>query len=231
MEEAIPNYYPVKRRFSVKELSRGVLIVFEGIDGSGKTTQIIKVAQSLRKHNYQVSVTHEPNHNSKWGQLIQNKVKKHREEVTPESELDWYLNDRKWDLENNILPALNKNHVVLVDRYYLSNAAYQGALKTFTIDYVLQKNSFARKPDLWIILDVPVKLGQKRLRLRDKKDIEDQLEKADYQEDVKRNYQQLATMEIGGKIEWVDASGEENKLTKTLTTIILNFLQDFIKLE
>jgi dTMP kinase len=90
----------------VKELSRGVLIVFEGIDGSGKTTQIFKVARLLKKHNYQVTVTHEPNHNSKWGQLIQNKVKKHREEVTPETELEWYLKDRKWDLENNILPAL-----------------------------------------------------------------------------------------------------------------------------
>ena len=227
----MPNNNPVVRRFSVKELSRGILIVFEGIDGSGKTTQIIKVAESLREHNYQVSVTHEPNHNSKWGQLIQNKVKKHREEVAPETELEWYLNDRKWDLENNILPALEKNHVVLVDRYYLSSAAYQGALKTFTIEFVLQKNAFARRPDLWIILDVPVKLGQKRLRTRDKKEIKDQLEKADYQEDVRRNYQQLATMDIGGKIEWVDASGEETELTKTLTTIILDFLQDYLKTE
>jgi dTMP kinase len=219
------------RRFSVKELSRGVLIVFEGIDGSGKTTQIFKVAQSLEEHNYKVSVTHEPNHNSKWGQMIQNKVKKHREEVTPENELEWYLKDRKWDLENNILPALEKNHVVLVDRYYLSNAAYQGALTTFTIEYVLQKNSFARRPDLWIILDVSVKLGQKRLRTRDKKNTKDQLEKADYQEDVRENYQKLATMDIGGKIEWVDASGGETELTETLTTIILNFLQGFLKSE
>lgn len=231
MEGAIPNIYPVMRRFFVKQLSRGVMIVFEGIDGSGKTTQIFKVAQSLRKHNYQVTVTHEPNHDSKWGQLIQNKVKKHREEVKPETELEWYLKDRKWDLETNILPALEKNHVVLVDRYYLSNAAYQGALKAFTIDYVLQKNCFAQKPDLWIILDVPVKLGQKRLRMRDKKDIKDQLEKADYQEDVRQNYQQLAAMDIGGKIEWVDASGEETELTETLTTIILDFLQGFLEKE
>ncbi|MFX0124803.1 MAG: dTMP kinase [Candidatus Hodarchaeota archaeon] len=211
----------------MKKLSRGVLIVFEGIDGSGKTTQIFKVAKSLRNQNYQVTVTHEPNHDSKWGQLIQTKVKKHREEVTPEKELEWYVKDRKWDLENNILPALEKNHVVLVDRYYLSNAAYQGALKTFSLEYVLQQNSFARKPDLWIILDVSVQLGQARLRTRDKQKQKDQLEKADYQEEVRQNYYQLATMDIGGKIEWVDASGEENELTQILTTIILNFLKDF----
>lgn len=211
----------------MNELSRGVLIVFEGIDGSGKTTQIFKVAQLLKNLNYQVTVTHEPNHNSKWGQLIQNKVKKHRDEVTPETELGWYLKDRKWDLENNILPALKKNHVVLVDRYYLSSAAYQGALKTFTPEYVLQRNSFAQQPDLWIILDVSVKLGQARLRTRDKQDTKDQLEKAEYQEEVRQNYHQLATMDIGGRIEWVDASGEEKELTQTLTTIILKFLRDF----
>ncbi|UCG03423.1 MAG: dTMP kinase [Candidatus Heimdallarchaeota archaeon] len=227
MEGAVPNIYTVMRRFSVKELSRGVMIVFEGIDGSGKTTQILKVAESLKEHSYEVTVTHEPNHNSKWGQLIQNKVKRHREEVTPETELEWYLKDRKWDLETNILPALEKNHIVLVDRYYLSSAAYQGALKTFTPEYVLQRNSFAQKPDLWIILDVPVPLGQKRLRIRDKKDTKDQLEKAEYQEEVRQNYLKLAKMDIGGKIEWVDASGTEKELTETLTTIILKFLRDF----
>ncbi len=214
------------RRISVKELSRGVLIAFEGIDGSGKTTQIEKIARLLRKHTYPVTVTHEPNHNSKWGQLIQKKVKKHREEVTPEVELEWYLKDREWDLNQNILPALEQKHIVLVDRYYLSNAAYQGALDIFSPEYVLQKNSFAQKPDLWILLDVTVQLGQSRIRERDKQN-EDQLELADYQEKVRQNYKQLAKMDIGGKIEWVDASGEEEELTQILTNLILEFLKEF----
>jgi thymidylate kinase len=53
------------------------------------------------------------------------------------------------------------------------------------------------------------------------------LEKAEYQEEVRQNYHQLVTMDIGGKIESVDASGEEKELTQTLTTIILKFLRDF----
>jgi dTMP kinase len=215
----------------VKELSRGILIVFEGIDGSGKTTQILQVVQLLKNLGYHVSLTHEPNRNSKWGQLIQNRVKKHREEVTPETELDWYLKDRKWDLETNILPALERKHIVLVDRYYLSNAAYQGALETFTLEYVLQQNSFARKPDLWIVLDVPVQIGQSRLQTREKKQVKDLLEIADYQEKVRQNYYRLAQMKDIGKIEWVDASGEEKALTETLMTIILHFLRDFLKTE
>ncbi|MFX0181901.1 MAG: dTMP kinase [Candidatus Hodarchaeota archaeon] len=206
------------------KLSQGVLIAFEGIDGSGKTTQIIKVAQFLKDHNYKVTITHEPNHNSPYYKFIKERVKKRRNEVLPKQELDWYVKDRKWDLENNIIPALNKKHVVLVDRYYLSNAAYQGALNELNLDYILNKNSFARKPDLWIILDVTVELGQARLRLRNKKG-EDQLEIADYQKEVRKNYERLIEMDIGGKIEWVDASGEENELTMTLGTLILKFLK------
>lgn len=211
----------------MKELSRGALIVFEGIDGSGKTTQIYKIAHLLKKHNYSVTVTHEPNHDSKWGQLIQKEVKKHREKVSPEQELEWYLKDREWDLKNNILPALENNHVVLVDRYYLSNAAFQGALETFTLEDILLKNSFARKPDLWIFLDVTVRLGQSRIRQRGKHNKIDQLELADYQEKVRLNYKQLASMDIGGKFVWVDASGEEDELTKILEKILLEFLNEF----
>ncbi|MFX0170614.1 MAG: dTMP kinase [Candidatus Hodarchaeota archaeon] len=208
------------------KLSQGVLIAFEGIDGSGKTTQIVKVAQFLENNSYKVTITHEPNHNSPYYEFIEEWVKKRRNEITPEQELEWYVKDRKWDLENNITPALKKKHVVLVDRYYLSNAAYQGALSELTLDYVLKENSFARKPDLWIILDVPVNLGQARLQQRNDKG-EDQREIADYQEEVRKNYEKLTEMDIGGKIEWVNASGEEDELTLSLGNLILEFLKEF----
>ncbi len=210
------------------KLSRGVLIAFEGIDGSGKTTQIEKIAEFLRKHNYSVTVTHEPTRNSPYAQLIKNKVKKHREEITPEEELEWYTKDRQWDLKTNILPNLEKNHVVLVDRYYLSSAAYQGALNAFSLEFVLKKNSFALKPDLWLILDVPVSLGQSRIRNREKKLNEDQLEIPNYQEEVRENYKKLTKMDIGGQIEWVDASMDEEKLTEIIGNLILVFLKNFI---
>jgi len=208
----------------VKTLSHGVLIVFEGIDGSGKTTQIKKIAKLLEKHGYQVTTTHEPNHGSPYYQLIKDKVKKHREKTSPEQELEWYILDRKWDLENIIIPALDKKHIVLVDRYYLSNAAYQGALNTLTLEYVLEKNSFARTPDLWIILDVPVSLGQARILQRDKKN-DDQLEKADYQEKVRNNYKKLTSMNIGGEVYWIDASTNEDELTEILLYKIIEFLK------
>ncbi len=209
----------------MKPLTRGILIVLEGIDGSGKTTQITKVAEFLQSHNYTVTITHEPNHNSPYYKLIKEKVKKQREKTSPKEELELYVKDRKWDLKVNILPALNKKHIVLVDRYYMSNAAYQGGLDSFTIDEVLEINSFAPKPDLWIILDVSVELGQTRIRNRDQKG-NDQLEIAEYQEKVLKNYEILAQMNLGGEIKWVDASCGEEELTRRIGEIILEFLQN-----
>jgi dTMP kinase len=210
--------------YLLKTLTRGVLIVLEGIDGSGKTTQITKVAEFLQSQNYTVTITHEPNHNSPYYKLIKEKVKKQREKTSPREELELYVKDRKWDLKNNILPALDKNHVVLVDRYYMSNAAYQGALDSFTIEKVLEMNSFAPKPHLWIILDVSVELGQARIRDRDNKG-NDQLEIAEYQAEVRKNYVILAKMNLGGEIRWVDASCEEEELTNKIGKVVLEFLQ------
>ena len=223
------NYHFVRLlgRNEMKRLTRGILIVFEGIDGSGKTTQVQKLAKFLQNQNYSVTVTHEPNHSSPYYQLIKDKVKKHREGTSPEQELEWYIKDRSWDLENNILPALKKKHIVLVDRYFLSNAAYQGALKTLSLEYVLKQNDFAKKPDLWVILDVSVSLGQQRLRLREKKKNEDQLELAEYQEKVRENYKKLITMDIGGEVLWIDASIGEDELANKLEKKLLMFIKKF----
>ena len=211
-------------------LSQGILVAFEGIDGSGKTIQIYKVANYLRERNYTVTVTHEPNPESPYSQLIKQEVHQNRENTSPENELEWYTKDRAWDLEHNILPALERKELVLVDRYYLSSAAYQGGLEAFTLDYVLEKNSFARRPDLWLILDVPVKLGQTRLQQRSQKMIkEDQLEKAEFQERVLINYKLLSKMNIGGKLEWVDASIEETLLTEVIGELIIQFIQEFLE--
>ena len=84
-------------------LPQGILIAFEGIDGSGKSTQIVKVADYLRERNYTVTVTHEPNPDSPYSKLIKTWVHMNRDKTLPEKELEWYTKDRAWDLENNIL--------------------------------------------------------------------------------------------------------------------------------
>jgi dTMP kinase len=211
----------------LSQQSTGVLIVLEGIDGSGKTTQIERAATRLRNNGYKVTVTHEPNHGSPFHPMILEKVKKHRDKTTPEEELDLYLKDRQWDLEQNILPALERGEIVLVDRYYLSNAAYQGALSAFTPTDVIERNAFARKPDLWIILDVSVEVGQSRIATRNKKQNEDMLELAQFQKLVRENYYRLAEMEHIGRVEWIDTETlTEEELTQKIIQVILSLFED-----
>nr|MDP6657848.1 dTMP kinase [Nitrospinaceae bacterium] len=109
------------------ELKRGWLIVFEGIDGTGKSTQCQKMETRMREYGVPVIRLREPT-DGVWGQKIRKILSDGRGAVTPKEELTWFIEDRREDVEKNILPALRENKVVLLDRYYYSTAAYQGAL-------------------------------------------------------------------------------------------------------
>ena len=104
----------------------GLFIVFEGIDGTGKTTQIKKLLTHLQGMNYDVVSFYQPTHGT-WGKkLRQLFVDGHIIPIRDEIQLS--VNDRQESVERDILPALQKNKLVLLDRYYWSNAAYQGIL-------------------------------------------------------------------------------------------------------
>ncbi len=134
---------------------RGWLIVFEGIDGTGKSTQCKEMELYLNAVGIPVSRFREPT-DGIWGKKIRKILTVGRGEVTREEELSWFIEDRREDVINNILPALNLNKVVLLDRYYYSTAAYQGALG-IDPDAILQDNeSFAPIPDrTYIFLAAP----------------------------------------------------------------------------
>ena len=78
-----------------------------------------------------------------------------RKGVSPEEELSWFINDRKEDVEKNIRPALAENKIVLMDRYYYSTAAYQGALGFDPQKICRDNEAFAPKPDRVLIFTAP----------------------------------------------------------------------------
>ena len=133
---------------------RGWLIVFEGIDGTGKSTQCKEMELYLNAVGIPVSRFREPT-DGIWGKKIRKILTAGRGEVTREEELSWFIKDRLEDVTKNIIPALNSNKVVLLDRYYYSTAAYQGALG-LDPDSILQDNeSFAPIPDRAYIFIAP----------------------------------------------------------------------------
>ena len=136
------------------QLDRGYLIVLEGIDGTGKSTHTEKLQEALMAIGYPVLRLFEPTKGA-WGIKIRKILTEGRGNVSPEEELSWFINDRKEDVEKNIQPALDENKIVVMDRYYFSTAAYQGALG-FDPDKIIQDNeAFAPIPDRVLIFNAP----------------------------------------------------------------------------
>lgn len=131
----------------------GRLVAFEGIDGTGKSTQIALLFDWLQQRGYDVVATREPT-NGVYGKRIRN-LYQARNSVSRQEELDLFLADRREHVEQLIAPALAQGKIVLTDRYYFSTAAYQG-VHGFDPEAIIRQNeAFAPIPDLVLLINIP----------------------------------------------------------------------------
>ena len=141
----------------------GRLVVFEGIDGGGKSTQLTRLAEALEAAGHDIVATREPYAGSPAGQRIR-AMAKSGEAVAPETELAWFLEQRRDHVRDVIGPALERGAIVLSDRYYLSTVAYQGARgldwKGLLRDH--ETEGFP-EPDLVLLLDLEAGEGLARV--------------------------------------------------------------------
>lgn len=164
------------------------LIVFEGIDGSGKTTLSQMFYQRLQAEGTASLWLREPT-DSPLGRRIR-RIAQEQDSISAQEELDLFLADRRWDVEINILPALRAGKTVVLDRYYYSNACYQGA-RGLDLDAILRANrEFAPEPDLVFIIDVEVDRALERIG-RARESLARLFEKRGYLEKVRANYLSL----------------------------------------
>lgn len=145
------------------QLDRGILVAFEGIDGAGKTTQAARLASLLRLKGFEVVTTKEPT-NGRYGQVIRQSARAGR--LPAEEELALFLEDRREHLEQLVRPALERGAVVIVDRYYFSTVAYQGARGMQPSMLLALNEDFAEQPDLLVILDIDPAVGLQRVHGR-----------------------------------------------------------------
>lgn len=148
-------------------MEKGLFIVFEGGEGSGKSTQAKALRNQLRKLNFPVVLTHEPG-----GTLLGNKLRrwlKWGRGVTLQSELLLFLACRSQVVARVIRPALEKGHIVICDRFDASTYAYQGFGRGIDLDFIENLNSFVTdglQPDLIVLLDLEAEKGMERKRMR-----------------------------------------------------------------
>lgn len=138
----------------------GLLIVFEGTDGTGKSTQLQLLGRFLQDQGYPVITTREPT-TGKYGREIRS-LYLHRDRYSREEELELFLADRREHVQSLVGPALQQGKIVLCDRYFLSTAAYQGA-RGFDPEQILSRNHFAPDPDLALLFQVPLDIGLRRI--------------------------------------------------------------------
>ncbi|MFP4351960.1 MAG: dTMP kinase [Puniceicoccaceae bacterium] len=148
----------------------GLLISFEGSEGSGKTTQIGLLSDKLEDAGYEVLVTREPG-GTELGEEIRHLLKhsQNGRAVVPEAELLLFAAARAQLVREKILPALDEGKIIICDRFLDSTTVYQGVARQLSKEPVTVINRFAVgsfMPDWTIILDVPAEIGLERVRHR-----------------------------------------------------------------
>lgn len=144
-------------------MSQGIFIVIEGIDGTGKSTQSKRLAEWFRSRGREVLLSREPT-DGPWGKKLRESATTGR--LSAEEELECFLNDRREHVEMSIKPALAQGKVVILDRYYFSTMAYQGARGFDPAEIRLRNEAFAPQPDLLLILDLSVESAHGRIGAR-----------------------------------------------------------------
>jgi dTMP kinase len=181
---------------------RGRFITFEGLDGSGKSTQIRMLAERLRAMGHEVFETAEPGGTPIGRQIRRILLDNTNHELAPIAEMLLMFACRAQNVDQWILPALGNGKIVLSDRFTDSTLAYQGAGRGLGTETVLDVDRIACRglvPDLTICIDLdPVtSLTRARVRSHEQQDIETRLEEQDveFYRKVREAYRQLASDE------------------------------------
>jgi dTMP kinase len=145
-------------------VNRGRLVVFEGTDGSGKSTQLPRLSARLAAAGARVVATREP-YDCAAGRAIRAMARSGRR-VAPEQELAWFFEQRRAHVREVVRPALARGEFVLSDRYFVSTAAYQGARGLDAAAILAASEAEFPLPDLVLWLDLPVDEGLARTAAR-----------------------------------------------------------------
>lgn len=143
-----------------RRTDRGTLIAFEGIDGAGKTTQIALFEELLRSCGVPVVRSKEPT-DGPWGQKIRRSAANGR--MSPVEELNALIEDRREHVRALILPSLEAGSTVLLDRYFYSTIAYQGANAQQAAAISTAMIEEFPAPDAVVLIDVPPAVGVSRI--------------------------------------------------------------------
>ena len=212
----------------------GTFITFEGIDGSGKSTQLRLLGNFLKANGCDALLTREPG-GTTLGLRLRAALLDANEEVDPLTELLVFAADRAQHVRRKLRPALEAGRVVISDRYADATVAYQGAGRGFSpelISQIVQLATEGLKPDLTLLFDLPIAESTNRTARRSNgksasgKPAPDRLdiEQADFYARVRDAYLQIALAEPE-RVRLIDTTGPVESTQERVREIIIPFLQ------
>ncbi len=202
-----------------------LFITFEGIEGSGKTTQVDLLKKALQKKGYSVLITREPGGTVIGDQIRDVLLKRQNKKLVPLAELLLYEASRAQHVQEKIQPALKKGKIVLSDRYSDATTVYQGVARALSTKLTNQLNRIATqniKPHLTLVLDCPVHMGLKRVHQRVSSSQLDRIEqeKISFHQKVRQGYLRLAKKEPH-RVKVIDAEGPAAQIHKEILKQVL----------
>jgi dTMP kinase len=207
----------------------GKFITFEGIDGSGKSTQLRMLAGHLRQKGVDIVATQEPG-GTPLGRRLRSAFLETEEVVAPISELLLFAADRAQHVELLIKPSLEQGRVVISDRYADATFAYQGAGRGFNetvVNEVIQLATGGLKPHLTLFFDITVDTAVRRMNEhKDEERIQNRMDRetAEFYDRVRKAYLGIADREPE-RFKVLDANGSIDEVQKIVLDIIDEFLE------
>ncbi len=213
----------MKGRHTILHL-KGIFITFEGPDGSGKSTQIQKLAEALVRDGYPVVVTREPGGTPISDQIRGILLSPENTAMNEQAEALLMAASRAQHVHEKIIPALEAGKIVLCDRFVDASMAYQAAGLGLDEEAVREINRFAISgimPHRTYLLDIPVEVGRRRIQERlvrsgarlDRIELKD----AAYHERVREAFLQIASTEPD-RVYLIDADRDPEEIFKTIYT-------------
>lgn len=206
-------------------MQRGLFISFEGVEGAGKTTQIALARQALTALGHPPLLLREPGGTAIGDRIRQLLLERSDEPMRPLAEFFLFCASRNQLVESVIRPALERGDVVLCDRFTDSSLAYQGFARGLPLEALRHLNEVATgglKPDLTLLLDLPVEAGLARARLRrEAAGIDDRFEaeQLEFHRRVREGFLSLAAAEPA-RIRIIDASRDPERIAADIRALL-----------
>lgn len=206
---------------------KGSFITFEGIDGSGKTTQLKRLAESLKRAGRDCLLTCEPG-GTPLGREIRKAFLETKQEVEPLAELLLFAADRAQHVKHLILPALAAGRIVISDRYADATTAYQGAGRGFDLELIKSVIAIATdglKPDLTLFFDIDPDSAVDRMAFRGEHKMNRMdLESLDFYRRVREGYLKIAAAEPV-RFRVIDANRSVDEIAEETLGIVTEHLK------